>query len=128
MSEVLEHLDEEVFQAALTEVRRVLRPGSRFIGTVPAREKLEDSLVICSHCGSRFHRWGYKRSFTAETFTAALRQYFLVDSAYEHFFIEWKSVGWWRKLQGAIKKFLSWLSIGTYGLYRNIYFCARKPS
>lgn len=128
MSEVLEHLDEEVFEATLTEVRRVLRPGGHFIGTVPAREKLEDSVVVCPHCGIQFHRWGHKRSFSVGTLTAALRHYFLVDSVYEIFFIDWDFVGWWRRLQGLIKKFLSWRGIGTYGIGRNIYFCARKPS
>lgn len=126
MSEVLEHLDEEVFEATLAEVRRVLRPGGRFIGTVPAREKLEDAIVVCPHCGIQFHRWGHKRSFSVGTLTVALKQYLLVDSAYEQFFIDWESVGWWRKLQGLIKKFLSWRGIGTYGIGRNIYFSARR--
>lgn len=127
MSEVLEHLDDEVFEATLAEVRRVLRPGGRFIGTVPAREKLEDSIVICPHCGVQFHRWGHKRSFDVGSLTGALQQYLLVDSVYEQFFIDWESVGWWRKLQGLIKKFLSWRGIGTYGIGRNIYFSMRKP-
>lgn len=127
MSEVLEHLDEDMFVATLAEVKRVLRPGGRFIGTVPAREKLEDAIVVCPHCGIHFHRWGHKRSFSADTLTAALKQHFQVDSAYEIFFIDWESVGWWRKLQGLIKKFLSWRGIGTYGICRNIYFCAQKP-
>lgn len=128
MSEVLEHLDEEGFEATLVEVRRVLRPGGRFIGTVPARETLEHSIVVCPHCGTQFHRWGHKRSFSVGTLTAALRQYLLVESAYEKFFIEWEAVGWWGKLQGLIKKVLSWRGIGTYGIGRNIYFCAQKPN
>lgn len=128
MSEVLEHLDEDVFEATLLEVRRVLRPGGRFIGTVPAREKLENSIVVCPYCGIQFHRWGHKRSFSVGTLTVALKQYLLVDSAYEQFFIDWESVGLWRKLQGLIKKFLSWRGIGTYGVGRNIYFSAQKPS
>lgn len=127
MSEVLEHLDEEVFEATLAEVKRVLRPGGRFIGTVPAREKLEDAVVVCPHCGAQFHRWGHVRSFSVATLTAALGRCFAVDSACETFFIEWESVGWWRKLQGLIKKFLSWRGIGTYGVCRNIYFIAHKP-
>jgi len=45
----------------------------------------------------------------------------------EWFFVDWESVGWWRKLQGLIKKFLSWRGIGTYGICRNIYFLVCKP-
>lgn len=128
MSEVLEHLDKESFDTSLAEVKRVLRPGGRLIGTVPARERLEDAMVICPKCGHRFHRWGHQQSFNTTTLTAALKQYFVVDSVYEIFFIEWESVSWWRKLQGLIKKFLSWRGIGTYGVYRNIYFSACKPA
>lgn len=126
MSEVLEHLDESTFSATLSEVRRVLRTGGKFIGTVPAREKLADSLVVCPHCGFRFHRWGHKQSFDAATLSQALSHYFLVESVRERFFIEWDSVSLWKRLQGLIKKFLSWRGIGTYGIARNIYFSAVK--
>lgn len=126
MSEVLEHLDDEVLEATLVEVKRVLRPGGKFIGTVPAREKLESSIVVCPSCGLQFHRWGHKRSFSVDTLTSVLKRYLLVESAREKFFIDWESVGWWRKLQGLVKKFLSWRGIGSYGICRNIYFSARK--
>jgi SAM-dependent methyltransferase len=128
MSEVLEHLEDEVFEATLAEVKRVLRPGGKFIGTVPAREKLESSIVVCPHCGIKFHRWGHNRSFSVDTLAGALKRYLLVEMAREQFFIDWESVGWWRKLQGLVKKFLSWRGIGTYGTYRQIYFSARKPT
>lgn len=126
MSEVLEHLDEEILRATLTEVRRVLRAGGRFIGTVPAREKLEDSLVICPHCGVQFHRWGHKQSFDVDRLSSVLSSHFALDSVHERFFIDWESAGTWRKFQGLIKKFLSWRGIGTYGIGRNIYFSAQK--
>jgi SAM-dependent methyltransferase len=128
MSEVLEHLDDDVLDATLAEVKRVLRPEGRFIGTVPASEKLDDSVVVCPHCGIRFHRWGHKRSFSVDSLTVILKQYFLVDSACEQFFIDWEAVSLWRKLQGLIKKFLSWRGIGTYGICRNIYFSAQKQN
>jgi len=128
MSEVLEHLDDEVLDVTLVEVKRVLRPGGKFIGTVPAREKLENSIVVCPGCGLQFHRWGHKRSFSVDTLTGTLGRYFSVETAREYFFIEWESVNWWKKLQGLVKKFLSWRGIGTYGICRNIYFSARKQN
>ena len=128
MSEVLEHLDDEVLEATLDEVHRVLQVGGTFIGTVPARENLAESLVVCPDCGLQFHRWGHKRSFDVERLTAILATRFSVDKVEEQFFVDWDSVGWSRKLQGLIKKLLSWRGIGTYGICRNIYFSAQKPS
>lgn len=127
MSEVLEHLDDGVFEETLAEVKRVLRPGARFIGTVPARENLMNAVVVCPHCGIQFHRWGHKRSFSIATLVTALSKYLLVESASERFFIDWEKVSWWGKIQGLIKKFLSWRGIGTYGTNRNIFFSAIKP-
>lgn len=126
MSEVLEHLDEAVLEKTLDEVHRVLRAGGAFIGTVPARENLAESLVVCPHCGLQFHRWGHKSSFDINRLSAILATRFTVDEVSERFFIDWESVGWRRRLQGIIKKFLSWRGVGTYGVYRNIFFSVRK--
>ena len=126
MSEVLEHLDEAVLEKTLDEVRRVLQPGGLFLGTVPARENLTDSHVICPDCGVQFHRWGHKSSFDIDRLSAILETRFSINEVSERFFIDWESVGWWRKLQGIVKKFLSWRGIGTYGVCRNIFFSAKK--
>jgi len=64
MSEVLEHLADDELEATLEEARRVLKPDGRFIGTVPADERLSDNFVLCPHCGEAFHRWGHVQSFT----------------------------------------------------------------
>lgn len=126
MSEVLEHLDEPEFEATLDEVRRVLKPDGVFMGTVPARENLADAQCVCPHCGQRFHRWGHKRSFDIVQLSAALATRFSLVKVSERFFIDWDSVGVWRKLQGLVKKLLSWKGIGTYGICRNIFFVVKK--
>jgi len=72
MSEVLEHLDESTLETALGEVRRVLAPTGRFLGTVPADENLEVSRVVCPRCGETFHRWGHVRSFSRGSLTELL--------------------------------------------------------
>lgn len=64
MSEVLEHLTDEVLTASLAEVRRLLKPEGHFIGTVPANERLSDNRAVCPHCGEAFHRWGHIQSFS----------------------------------------------------------------
>ncbi|MEN9539010.1 MAG: hypothetical protein RLZZ126_1245 [Pseudomonadota bacterium] len=127
MSEVLEHLDDATLAATWQEVRRVLRPGGVFLGTVPARENLLESMVVCPHCNEQFHRWGHQRSFSVESLRLAVQHHFSIEELGEHFFIEWDSVGWGRRLQGLIKKFLSWRGVGTYGVARNIFCQARNP-
>ncbi|MDR1889019.1 MAG: class I SAM-dependent methyltransferase [Zoogloeaceae bacterium] len=128
MSEVLEHLDDQTLEATLGEVLRVLREGGTFIGTVPARESLFDSLVVCPSCGEKFHRWGHQQSFDIPRLASVLQQEgFRVETAEEIFFIDWQGVGVKKKLAGLIKQFLSWRGIGTYGTNRNIWFIAHKP-
>ena len=126
MSEVLEHLDDLVLEATLSEIHRVLRRDGMFLGTVPARENLADSHVVCPHCAHQFHRWGHQRTFDVAGLSRALNHKFRLVEVGEHFFIDWSSVGWWRKLQGLVKKLLSWRGIGTYGVCRNIFFLVRK--
>lgn len=128
MSEVLEHLSDTVLEATLDEVHRVLRTGGVFLGTVPARENLAESLVVCPDCGLQFHRWGHNRTFDIDSLSAILATRFSISEVYERFFIDWESVGWWRRLQGLIKKLLSEFGIGTYGVCRNIFFSVHKPS
>lgn len=63
MTEVLEHIEDEYLETSLREVKRVLKAGGVFFGTVPYRENLIDNEVLCPHCDSRFHRWGHVQSF-----------------------------------------------------------------
>ena len=46
MSEVLEHLSDQVVTDTVTEVHRVLVPGGRMLGTVPSRESLDEQQVL----------------------------------------------------------------------------------
>ncbi len=126
MTEVLEHLDETTRDATLEQVRRILRPGGRFIGTVPARERLDVSEVVCPNCTHRFHRWGHESSFDVRSMSDLLGRHFSPVTIEERFFNEWESVGWGRRFAGLVKKFLSWRGLGPYGVARNIYFCVRK--
>jgi len=73
MSEVLEHLTEAELAATLREIRRVLRPRGRFLGTVPAFDDLAANMVVCPHCAGRFHRWGHLRSFDSAQLELTLR-------------------------------------------------------
>lgn len=125
MSEVIEHLDEETGVATMAEVRRVLKDGGRLIGTVPAREVLEESAVICPHCDAKFHRWGHQRTFDCQTMIESIGAGFSTKAS-EHFFINWEGASWPRRIGGLLKQFLSRNGIGPYGAARNIYFEAVK--
>lgn len=126
MSEVLEHLDDRIRDQSLAEVKRVLKTGGRLIGTVPARERLEDSQVVCPNCEHHFHRWGHQAAFDVQSMNSTLSAYFEVERVEERFFNEWHSAPWRRRIAGLVKKFLSWRGIGTYGAARNIFFIARN--
>lgn len=127
MTEVLEHLDDGARDQTLREIYRILRGGGRFIGTVPARENLEQAEVVCPNCSHHFHRWGHQVSFDVRSMHDFLRQVFIVETVHERFFNEWSSARFVRRLTGILKKFLSWRGFGTYGQARNIFFVARKP-
>lgn len=127
MSEVLEHLDDKTRDATIAEVYRVLKPGGRLIGTVPARERLRDSEIVCPRCEHHFHRWGHEASFNVQSIASTLNPSFTPDIVEECFFADWHGASWPRRVAGLLKKFLSWRGLGTYGAARNIFFSAHKP-
>jgi SAM-dependent methyltransferase len=71
-SEVLEHLSAEDCAAGLSEIRRVLKPGGWFLGTVPYNEDIGAQQVACPRCGEVFHRWGHLASFDERSIRLAL--------------------------------------------------------
>lgn len=94
MTEVLEHLDDGILLATLQEVRRVLKPGGRFIGTVPANEALESLQVVCPCCGEVFHKWGHVQSFSPERLAAVMQGAGFADSNIQYrAFPDWRRPG-----------------------------------
>lgn len=51
-TEVLEHLEPEVFEATFAEVARVLKPGGYFLFTLPIGERM--NVMVCPHCSTIF--------------------------------------------------------------------------
>ncbi len=94
MTEVLEHLPEDVLHATVDEVRRVLKPGGQFVGTVPYREDLQANEAICPHCQAQFHRWGHQQSFDAASLGGLLRRHgFRVERIYPRTFPDFRRPG-----------------------------------
>jgi SAM-dependent methyltransferase len=124
MSEVLEHLADDVLHQTLGEVHRVLASGGHFMGTVPAREDLDANMVICPHCGERFHRWGHLQRFDIARMRALLAERFEVEELEERFFVTWSRLNWKGKLSSFAKVAL--LRLGVHGSNETLYFRGQK--
>lgn len=126
LSEVLEHLSDEVLSATLHEVRRVLKGGGQLVGTVPARERLSDDTVVCPHCTARFHRWGHVQEFDRARMKALLSVHFENIRTWERPFVPLAYLNWKGKVQGLARLVLYFF--GVHGQHENMVFIARKPS
>jgi SAM-dependent methyltransferase len=60
--ETYEHLLDEWIDGYFREMLRLLRPGGQLLLTTPYMEDLDDCLIVCPACETRFHRWGHLRS------------------------------------------------------------------
>jgi SAM-dependent methyltransferase len=77
-SQMLEHLDDAAYGAALGELGRVAR--DHVLISVPYREDLDMRMIRCPRCGLRQHVWGHMRRFTRESLTRDLVGFEPVDT------------------------------------------------
>lgn len=124
VSEVFEHLSDEVLKEGLAEIKHVLVRGGRVIGTVPARENLRAQIVVCPECGNRFHGRGHLQSFDLARMRALLLSYFQVEDLLERLFVTWPLLSWKGKIHELAKLLLH--RIGIHGSNENIVFIAKK--
>tara|TARA_B100000676_G_C17892929_1_gene740239 strand:- start:291 stop:974 length:684 start_codon:yes stop_codon:yes gene_type:complete len=124
MSEVLEHLSNEVLLETIKECHRVLRSGGRFIGTVPADEALNSSLVVCPGCDNKFHRWGHVQSFSKTRLDDILNTKFSKVIIKREFFGNWTSLNWKGRMLFLVKKIT--VLMGFNGSGENYFFSAIK--
>lgn len=126
MTEVLEHLPDDALGPTLSEVRRVLKAGGEFVGTVPYRESLPDNEVICPHCHERFHRWGHLQTFDAGSLGDLLRgQGFVIDKLHPRSFPDFRRPGVKPLIKAAFRYVLGRMGEPLIG--PNLYFVARSP-
>ena len=72
-SELLEHLTNELFLKAVSEIKRT---SKRYVLiSVPNNEKLRRRYTKCSFCGSEFHIYGHLRSFSLKTLAGFFDEY-----------------------------------------------------
>jgi cyclopropane fatty-acyl-phospholipid synthase-like methyltransferase len=122
--EVLEHLSDEVIAATFDEAERVLKPGGRFMGTLPADENLADSRVVCPHCGEAFHRWGHLQSFSEKRLRDMLSAKFSDVRISRHYFGEGRTLNWKGRLIWTLKRAL--VALGVKGSLESYFFTAAR--
>jgi SAM-dependent methyltransferase len=119
VSDVLEHLSDEVLEKALSEIHRVLSEGGAVMGTVPAKENLNERITVCPHCGEKFHRWGHLQSFDEERMRALLSKSFRVEVIKEKFFpprlnLSWKERAVFLAKQSLLRAGMNWPGSSLY--------------
>jgi SAM-dependent methyltransferase len=123
-SEVLEHLNDQDRDQGVSEVRRVLRRGGYFIGTVPYRECLADAMVLCPNCGNVFHRWGHQKSFDEKSLHEQLSRHFDRVRVRRTAFVDFRLRSLPAKMKGILQLALAWL--GFQRATPNLFFLARS--
>lgn len=125
ISEVLEHLDNDILLKSLKEIKRVLNAGGTVIGTVPSRENLDEQIVICPDCSKRFHRWGHVQTFDRKRLSDLIEEHFFGQTrVYEKYFVSWQQLNFKGKLVAFIKTIL--FTIGIRASSENLIFVAKK--
>lgn len=124
MSEVIEHLDMSDYKQTLVEVFRVLRPGGKFVFTVPAEEDLSKNDAICPCCGAQFHRWGHVQSFNANSIQDDISSIFCDIQLSRRSFSDWRLLNWKGQLVWLIKRLLS--IVGIKGSAETFFVVAKK--
>lgn len=124
MSEVLEHLDDDVLERTVQELYRVLRKGGQFIGTVPFNENLEQ--IMCPHCSAVFHRVGHVRSFDKQSLRKTINAVFEDGNikVWVKFLPAWPILNLKGRLVAILQKILEFFS--SYPTKSNLIVIATK--
>jgi hypothetical protein len=124
MTEVLEHLSDEVLNMTIKECFRVLRIGGIFLGTVPAEEDMFENQVVCPDCAKIFHRWGHVQSFSSDNLRMILSSMFKAVIIKRKYFGNWRALNWKGKVSWLLKQ--TALNMGIKGGGENFFFFGIK--
>ncbi|MDD3178579.1 MAG: class I SAM-dependent methyltransferase [Candidatus ainarchaeum sp.] len=124
-SEVLEHIDKKKIPQSLIEIKRVLKKGGFFIGTVPLNEELSSEMVLCPYCNKTFHKWGHEDSYSIDKLYKLFLQYGFEIIEIKPVFIFSKYNGLWKNKR-LIYAYLNYYFFRNNLNSGNIYFCIKK--
>lgn len=130
-SEVIEHIPDGAYSNSLLEIKRILKPGGFFIGTVPDNEDLAKNSYTCPYCKKNSHRVGHARSYTRESLKKDLSQYFetLKCKTIIGMNLNWKGMIYhhWIDLPFKLVRLLKPQVRAPHQIEFNILFLVRKP-
>ncbi|EGU36725.1 Methyltransferase type 11 [Vibrio ichthyoenteri ATCC 700023] len=125
MSEVLEHLEDDILHMTLAEVGRVLKPNGKFVITVPFEEKLSDNTAVCPCCEHVFHRWGHVHSFSIDSLSKLIVDNgFVIDKLQVRAFPNYERKGIVNFIKSILRFVLGGLRVKL--AQPNIFIIARK--
>ncbi|RXG94519.1 glycosyltransferase [Bradyrhizobium zhanjiangense] len=75
MSEVIEHVLEEVLDVTLDRLARFVRPGGLLVVTTPNNEDLDLDMAYCPVSNLLFHRWQHVRSLDQSSLRTLLSRF-----------------------------------------------------
>ncbi len=126
MSEVLEHLDDNVLSAALSEVLRVLKVGGRLIISVPYQEELLARQIVCPNCGNIFHKVGHVQSFDKSRLLDLLTSHgYIVERIWLGTFVDWRRRGLFKFAKSLLRVILAKMGEGIADPH--LFAIAKKP-
>ncbi|MDR5638516.1 class I SAM-dependent methyltransferase [Thermosynechococcus sp. PP42] len=126
MSEVLEHLSDDILVCSLKEVFRVLRVGGVLLASTPYREDLQASQVVCPSCGAVFHKVGHIQSFDKNRMRKLLQAAgFDVEKIWVTTFVDWQRKGFRNFIKSVIRVALARMGEGIADPH--LLVRARKP-
>lgn len=113
MSEVLEHLDNDILPLALQEVLRVLKPQGFLLASTPYKEDLGPNRVVCPDCGAVFHKVGHVQSFDKNTMRQRLEAAgFGIQRLWISTFVDWQRRGVLNWLKSVVRLTLARMGEG----------------
>jgi 2-polyprenyl-3-methyl-5-hydroxy-6-metoxy-1,4-benzoquinol methylase len=99
LSEIVEHVDDDVLHSIFEDVSKVLVPGGLVVVTTPNEENLCSETVYCPCCNHTFHRWQHVRSWSPSSLALAVKKCgFSVVNVYATDFSLSPRNGWFRYL------------------------------